>query len=191
MSAGLLTGCFPEGVSCGGKFYRIFSDFRTWIQMETILFETEGEFYTKLPKLLKLCYPVLPDSLEGAVSGMVWFYRGGPVDDEQSQKRTEHRRLFSFQQDAAAIYAGFYQQYGIDLSKVDMHWFQFKALFAGLSENTQFSRMVGYRAVDVSGIKSEERRRFYYKMKTLYRLKDYRTEREKELDISRALEGLF
>ncbi len=191
MTETLLFGGLPEGIFIGGKYYRIFTDFRTWMQVETVLFDTEGEFYTKLPKLLRLCYPVLPDSLEEAVSGIVSFYRGEKLENEQKESKRGGQRLYSFWQDAALIYAGFYQQYGLDLTKADLHWFQFKALFTGLSENTQFSRVVGYRAMDVSDCKSEERRRFYHTMKALYRLKDHRSEDEREQDVAVALSSLF
>lgn len=191
MTEALLFGGLPEGIFLGEKYYRIFTGFKTWMQVETVLFDKKGEFYTKLPELLRLCYPVLPDSLGEAVLGIATFYRGENSEDTLSEGKHKKKRLYSFKQDAALIYAGFYQQYGIDLTRADLHWFQFKALFEGLSENTQFSRVVGYRAVDISACKSEEKRRFYYTMKSLYRLKDHRTEEERERDAAVALSSLF
>ena len=190
MMTGLLFGTLPETVCCGGVEYAIATDFKIWIQVEMLLFETEGEFYTKLPKLLKLCYPVLPQSAEEAIRGIISFYGGRESGAECITERRNFKRIYGFRQDASLIYAGFYQ-HGIDLTLASMHWFQFKALFCGLSENTQFSKVAGYRSVDLSGFKNEEIRRFYHIMQDMYRLKDYRTEEERERDISDALAGLF
>ncbi len=187
----VLFGGLPERVLCGDQEFLVYTDFRTWMQVETILFETEGEFYTKLPELLKLCYPMLPDTLEDAVLGMVRFYLGGEPEEAAGDKDKRGRQLYSFGQDAPLIYAAFYQQYGIDLTKANLHWFQFKALFMGLCEETKFSRIVGYRAVDASSFKSKEKRQFYYTMKQLYRLKDRRTEAEKDAELRSVLEVLF
>lgn len=191
MLESILLGKLPETVLCGDKEFLIYTDFRIWMQVETILFETEGEFYTKLPELLKLCYPVLPDTLEDAVSGMVRFYLGSEPKHVAENKEKRGRQLYSFKQDAPLIYAAFYQVYGIDLTKAELHWFQFKALFTALGEETKFAQVLGYRAVDVSAFKSKEKRQFYHTMKQLYRLKDRRTEEEKDAELQSAFEVLF
>lgn len=191
MVESVLFGGLPESVLCGDKKFLVYTDFRSWMQIETVLFETEGEFYTKLPALLKLCYPVLPDTLEDAVSGLVQFYLGGEPDTEVDGSRKRSRQLYSFCQDAPLIYAAFYQQYGIDLTTANLHWFQFKALFTGLGEETKFARVIGYRTVDASIFKSKEKRQFYHRMKQLYRLKDRRTDAEKEAELQSAMEMLF
>lgn len=191
MISNMIFGKLPEDVVCGGKSYRIYTDFRIWMKFETILFEEEGEFYTKLPALLKLCYPVLPDTLEEAVFGMLCFYLGKEPEKSDVAPAKKQRKLYSFSHDSALIYAGFYQQYGIDLMEEKFHWFQFKALFDGLSDDTKFVKVVGYRATDVSQFKSPEMRGFYHTMKRIYRLPDRRTEQERQAEILSALETLF
>lgn len=166
---GLLFGHLPTRIDCGGESCKIYTDFRRWLEVERILFEESGSFLSKLPRLLALCYPVLPKRLEDAIGGMADFYAGG-VERNSTASRGKSRKLYSFSQDAALIYAGFYQQYGIDLVAVSMHWFQFKALLMGLDENTRFFKAVHYRSVDLSAVKNEEQKRFYQKMKQLYRL---------------------
>ena len=54
------------------------------------------------------------------------------------------------------IYSAFYQQYHIDLAAAKMHWWQFKVLFSGLNEDTQFIKVIGYRNTDLSEIKNTE-----------------------------------
>ena len=191
MLSELLLGHLPETVVCCGKPFQIYTDFRVWIEVEQILFEREGNFLDKVPALLKLCYPALPDTLEAAVFGMTRFYTGEEPHKGNSLNKKRAKPIYSFYQDAALIYAGFYQQYGIDLTTVRLHWYQFRALLSGLGEETLFRRVIGYRVMDISSIKSKEKRQFYAGMKALYKLRDYRTEEEKEDDVSAVLAGLF
>jgi len=186
----LLQGELPQCVTVAGKRYSIYTDFRRWIQIEVLLFEEQGSFVSKLPEMLRLCYPILPDTLEEAIHGITEFYSGGSKQKKKSFKG-KGQALYSFVQDEALIYAGFYQQYGIDLVKADLHWWQFKALFEGLSEKTLMTQVMQYRAVDISSVKNPEEQRFYRRMKELYRLEDTRTEEEKEAATVSALAQLF
>ncbi len=186
----LLSDSLPTWVTCGEKKYRIYTDFRRWVEVERILFEEEGSFLSKLPELLALCYPVLPENLEDAVLGMADFYAGG-VKKKGTALERKGRQIYSFSQDAALIYAGFYQQYGIDLMKESLHWFQFKALLLGLDENTRFCKVVHYRSVDLSVVKNEEQKRFYQKMKQLYRLRKTENHVVCDEDLAAVFDGLL
>ncbi|MBR5236169.1 MAG: hypothetical protein IKW06_02190 [Clostridia bacterium] len=190
MKKSLLQGSLPTSVMLGGKSYAVYTDFRHWIQLESLLFEEEGDFLSKLPSLLRLCYPVLPDTIEEAVEGMVFFYEGPGSSTKQSGGK-EARPVYSFVQDEVLIYAAFYQQYGIDLTSVALHWWQFKALLHGLSDQTQLAKVICYRTTDVSRLQNPEEKRYYRRMKALYRLCDTRDESERDAEISRTLESLF
>ena len=79
------------------------------------------------------------------------------------------------------------QQYGIDLQDIEyLHWWKFKALFNGLAENTQFVKIMGYRAMDISKIKDKKEKKRYRELQRLYALPDMRTEEEKEYDFAEA-----
>ena len=112
---------------------------------------------------------------------------------QKSNKRSEKKskRVYDFEIDSELIYAAFMQQYKIDLSTVDLHWWKFKALFNSLSEDTQFIKVVRYRSMDLSKIKDKDQKKFYREMKSFYRLPDNRTEKEKEEGLNNALSGLF
>lgn len=186
----LLKGELPNEVVVAGKHYPVYTDFRRWIQVEVLLFEEQGSFVSKIPDLMQLCYPLLPDTLEDAIYGIADFYSGGYGIKKKSSKG-KMQSLYSYVQDEALIYAGFYQQYGLDLTKEDLHWWQFKALFEGLSEETQMLKIMRYRAVDIGAVKNPEEQTFYRRMKELYRLEDTRTEEEKEAATVSALAHLF
>ena len=61
--------------------------------------------------------------------------------------RVQSEIYYDIKHDAGAIYASFMQAYGIDLIEQQgkLHWLKFKALLSGLSENTQFKRIVSIR----------------------------------------------
>ena len=61
---------------------------------------------------------------------------------------------------------------------------KFKALFNDLNENIQFSKIMSYRAMDLSKIKDKDMKKQYRKLKTLYALPDMRSEEEKESDFA-------
>jgi hypothetical protein len=54
-------------------------------------------------------------------------------------------RLYSFSKDADFIFAAFRQTHGIDLQKVDLHWWEFLALFMDLGADTTFCQLVNLR----------------------------------------------
>ncbi len=186
----LFGGKLPDEVTVAGKSYPIYTDFHRWIQVEVLLFEEQGSFISKIPDLMHLCYPVLPDTLEEAIHGIADFYGGGRKVKKKCSKGRK-QSLYSYVQDETLIYAGFYQQYGIDLAKENLHWWQFKALFEGLAEETLLLQVMRYRAVDIGKVKNSEEQRFYRRMKELYRLEDTRSGEEKEAATVSALAQLF
>lgn len=66
-------------------------------------------------------------------------------------KKKAEQKTMDFEQDAALIYSGFMQAYGIDLyeQRNKMDWRIFLALVRGLPESTEFSRVVKIRCTKV------------------------------------------
>lgn len=67
------------------------------------------------------------------------------------EKKKSEQKSMDFEQDAALIYSGFMQAYGIDLYKEHnrLDWRIFLALVRGLPEGTEFSRVVKIRCTKV------------------------------------------
>ena len=84
----------------------------------------------------------------------------GHADEEGSKDQvvTDPRRLYSFKQDAEAIYSSFMEQYGIDLidQQGKLHWDKFKALFDGLGSQTYFQRIIAIRTKSTKDLQGEE-----------------------------------
>lgn len=168
----------PETVTIQGKEIPIYTDFRVWVKCG-ILLEQEKNPISLAVELLRLCYPALPPSFEGAMEGIFSFYTGGDKPAEKGKKP-----LYSFDYDGDLIYAAFYSQYGIDLAHASLHWYQFRALFAGLEENSRFAEVLGAREVNLSKISDPAQKAYYRKLKANYRLPG-------EVDAADGLEALF
>ena len=95
----------------------------------------------------------------------------GNTEPERGKNVSKKEKVFDFTEDADYIYAAFFQDYGIDLSVTDMHWYKFLALFNGLSENTKLRKIIAWRGVRLSDIKDAKLREQYRKIKSFYRLK--------------------
>ena len=96
-------------------------------------------------------------------------------------KGKKQEQIYSFTHDADYIYAAFMEQYGIDLNAVELHWWKFSAMFSGLKENCLISKVMGYRAADTAGM-DKEQKKFYKKMKEIYKLPENVSEEERALE---------
>ena len=72
-------------------------------------------------------------------------------------------------------------QYGIDLNAVELHWWKFSAMFAGLKEDCLISKVMGYRAADTAGM-DKEQKKLYKKMKEIYKLPENVSEEDRMLE---------
>lgn len=100
-------------------------------------------------------------------SGMIWFYTCGKVD-----KRTKSNKvLYRFDCDSSYIYSAFLSQYRLDLQELPyMHWWKFRSLLQGLSEENEFIKIIGYRAMEISSKMTIDQKRFYKKMKEQHKI---------------------
>ncbi len=181
---------YPETVNIDGREYAINTDFSVWIEIEQQMLKRKRSSGEGLARVFTLAYPNLPDSFMDAVRGIIWFYsEGSDGQSEYSKERTV--TVCDLKADFEYIRAGFLSEFGIDLMKCDMHWWQFRRMLSCLGEDCKFSKIVSYRCTDTSRIKNRELKKFYERMKKRYKLPDERTPEEKEADIAQMLESLF
>lgn len=165
----LLTDTLPDEVVVGNQKYRIHADFRTGIRFS--LMENPG-----VRDLLLLYYrDRYPRNIEEAVQAVLDFYLydTGYKNKEDGRRNLPQKygREYCFEQDAGAIYSSFWQAYRIDLTKEDLHWWAFKALFFGLPPDTMFKKIIHFRTADISKMGKEEKK-YYSEMKKLYALRE-------------------
>ena len=189
----ILTEKLPDHLVVFGVECPIQCDFRIWLKASA-LFEKIPDEPMLIVDVFRLIFgDKLPPNLQEATSKILEFYTRSPISETKkgNENGEVSKKSFDFEYDADLIYASFLQQYHIDLCDTDMHWWKFKALLNGLTEDTQFAKVVQYRTVDISRIKDKEMKQFYIKMKSMYQLPDNRSEEQKEESLNKALESMF
>lgn len=185
----LILDGLPDKVEVAGQSIPINTDFRIGILVEELLSDGSMSEEAQLLTLLDLYYSdvdfeeaVIPEALER----ICWFYRCGCEPIAKTGGSAEDEPKFSYEYDADYIYAAFLSAYKIDLSTTNLHWWQFRALFRALPDDTQFMKIVGYRAMKIPSDLPKKQKDHYNRMKRLYALPD--TERTKfESDLTEIL----
>lgn len=149
----------PTRITADDLEIPVSADFRSWIKADLILKDRQIPKEAKLPVICQYIGLDLTDldvTIPDLWAGIFKFYmceqepRGEAVS---SSRATAYR----FDCDWWLIYAAFIQQYGINLLRADLHWFEFRALLDGLTEQTQFIKVVQARLRDTSKLKGEEK----------------------------------
>ena len=186
----LLTDKLPETVQIGEKTYLVDTDFRKWILFSQMAFSVEHDAVS-YARMITLVFKECPPVCEETIYALLDFYNPNKEDAARRGNSSRNKQNYDFEYDAKHIYASFLQQYGIDLTTASLHWWAFKALFDGLSEDTAFGKVLQYRCADVSKMKDKEMKSFYVKMQRHYTLPDKRTEEEKERDFADNISSVF
>lgn len=185
----IITEGLPDYVEIGGEPFSINTDFRVWIKLELMFSDDVPEDY-KLPIALETVYPVIPPDVNEAAEALLAFYAGGVrVKKGKGGKPSRKKRIYSFEHDSDCIYAAFLQAYGIDLADAHMHWFKFRALFAALPDDCLMSKIMGWRAMEITKEMPDSAKKRYRELKEAYRLPLSQTEEEKIRAAKRFLAG--
>ena len=140
----------PSQLECGGSFYELDTDFRTWIEFERCLRE-DGRIWGGI---FKDRIPPSPEWVEAAIEFLL------SENATPRQTGSEGVRAVDYVLDGDYIVAAFQQAYGIDLTSCEyMHWHRFKALFTGLPDETRMAKIMGYRTWTKSDRKFEDEMR--------------------------------
>ena len=148
----------PESVDVNGTILPIFADFRTWVRVDSVIQDNAIPEELKLPVICDLI-GINPFAFKGDQKDLWDAIMGFYFCDKkprESYAKTNGRQGYRFEYDMDLIYAAFRQQYNIDLLDARLHWFEFKALFNALNDDTMIVRIIGYRTRDTSSLKGEE-----------------------------------
>ena len=187
-----MAGCLRnicEEVEIDGKSYKINTDYRVWIEIERLLFDENIDDEKRFARILVLAYPVLPPRPYAAAERIMWFYSGGEINGEDPDG--QKTQAFDLEEDFDYIWAAFLGEFGIDLLKENLHWWKFRVLIGAISDRSLFSKIVGYRTVDTSGIKDKEQRKFFEKMKKKFALKSKTESSLNDEEVARKLAAVF
>lgn len=187
----ILIDLVPKTVKVLGKEYTINSNFRTFILFELLIQDESLSEVEKGIQALKLCYEdEIPPDLNSAIEGILYFYRGGKEENEIQGREGNgnYTQPYSYEYDAELIYSAFLSQYNIDLQDIEyLHWWKFKALFKGLSEEHEIKKAIKFRTMDLNKIKDKQEREYYRKMKEVYKLPISEEEQKRLDDLTNAL----
>lgn len=176
----------PKALTIGGKKYRIYTDYRIWMNFEEKLIKSDNISFLDIISLIFVLELPPVDLFEEAVEQILWFYRCGKSAVNDSNGNSG-KQIFDYDFDAGYIFAAFLQQYKIDIGEIDIHWWKFRALFLALPEDTEFVKIMGYRSISISSKMTAEEKAFYTKMKKLYAIPLPRDVQDKYNAIEEAL----
>ena len=184
----ILTKPLPDYVTANEKQYRVNTDYRVWLEFDRVIHLNIPD-REKMYRVFKLCYiDEIPYNFIAAYKALMVFYAAKEERDDcsivPSSEGKQSVKSFDFEEDAPYIFAAFMSEYGIDLTKIDLHWWLFTALLTALGENNKFTKIVSWRGMNLSKIKNKEQREMIAKMKRLYKLKDNRSPEEIEADFA-------
>lgn len=162
----------PMSVMVHGKTVRIRTDFRDYIRLLDMLKDKDVK---PMDKLLILREYFLDDIeiTQFSIDALCDFMSADFSDGEASQTGTGRRKnLFSFSIDYPYILSAFLRDYGIDLIDIKyLHWWKFRMLFDGLSEDNEIKKRIMYRGMNLDEIKDPEERKRIRKIQKVIELK--------------------
>ena len=134
----------PDTVqTASGSVFSIAPGFRNILRILRMLDDPEILASHKPALLQKWFYT--DDAPDDAMTPFYDFLTGGEKSDGRAEK------TFCFEFDAPEIYSAFWQEYGIDLLKTDLHWYQFRMLLTGcIGGENALARKLRLRNLDTS-----------------------------------------
>lgn len=158
---------FPDTVSIRGEDVEIITDFREYIRLLDML---KCEELNTMQKTLILSQYFLDeiDVDQEAISALTAFVVMDSdsseiefnKEDGETEETGSRKNLFSYEIDYPFILSGFMRDYQIDLETVDyLHWWKFRMLFDGLSDDTEIKQRIMYRGINLSDIKDKDERK--------------------------------
>lgn len=160
---------YPKVLEIHGEYVPIITDFREYIRLLDML---KCKELNDIQRIMILKEYFLKDiSIDSeAIHALTDFVTMNMKEKESEQdpdgeegeelEETGKKNLFSYEIDYPYILSGFLRDYGIDLETVNyLHWWKFRMLFDGLSEDTEIKQRIMYRGINLSDIKDKEERK--------------------------------
>lgn len=119
------------------------TDFRQVLKFFRLIERDDIDDNVKALRSIRLFFEALPEEQGDLWEFLQYYILSGETDNDTS---SSGEKLFCFSEDAARVYAAFMQVYNIDLSRVNMHWWTFKALFDGMPEITHLHEVIKIRS---------------------------------------------
>lgn len=150
------------------KGYQIEADFRIGLQISQLLYDSDYTEFERITGCIDLLYYDIPESVEEAMQGITWFLNGWNHDNFE---KGDNVRCVDFDIDQWRIYSAFLNQYHINLSEADMHWWKFMGLLTSLNE-CAYTQVVGIRSEKINPRLSQKEKEAKKKAKRIYAIQN-------------------
>lgn len=151
------------------KGYPIDSDYQTGIQIYQIFNDKELTKRERVATALHLLFfdnNKLPD-IETAQEGLEWFLSGWMHDNYKEKEKSV--KVTDYDTDQWRIYAAFRSQYGINLNKDKLHFWEFMGLLTTLDE-CAYTRVIDIRTRKIDAKMSLSQKEALKEAKSIYQL---------------------
>lgn len=184
----------PQFAVVNGKKYKINTDFKVALECEKV---GVADGIDDKERALTIVYLLFgekgldnPQDWEKLLKCAQQFLACG----NKPSKNNDEPNM-DYEQDEKYIKASFMSDYGIDLGKAELHWWDFFDLINGLSEDSILSRVRYVRDYDISEIKDSKERAKMEHQKAMVALKPRKkkpmtAEQQKNLDRFLELTGI-
>lgn len=170
---------YPESARINGVDYKINTDFKVALECFRIIEDDTIEDEERSLAIIYKLFGFIPDKdLDLFLDRAIKFLQCGETIEKQLSKDKD----LDFFQDEKYITASFMSDYKLDLSKEDIHWWQYINLIQGLTENSILSRVRYIRNYDLSEIKDSKERQKMIEAKNSVALKEKKTKKQLEDD---------
>ena len=159
-----------EGYPKDYKGYLINYSFINALDIIDCLNDSEFTDIERQGQALRMLYGCgIPDDIDLALDGLSWFLNSG----EKAQKGfAEKIPDYDFKKDGGRIASAFSKFYGIDITKINMHWFEFCDKMSDFGE-CAFTNVIDIRNKDLNDKSlSQDMKATYIRLKERFSLED-------------------
>ena len=161
----------PVTIQVCGESIPIVTDFREYIKLLDMLKDDDVSETERILLLNEYFLKEVLDIEEGinrlsdfvsmkALENVCLEEENSEEEHQEPEEQKVEKPLFSFSVDYPYILSGFMRDYGLDLLSVKyLHWWKFRMLFDGLSDDTEIKQRIMYRSIDLSSIKDKDERK--------------------------------
>lgn len=169
---------YPKYAKVNGKKYPINTSFTVALRcFEVIEDETISDTERTLA-IIYLLFGFIPDNhLEDFLSIAKQYLQCNETYEQQSLKKKD----MDFNYDMKYIISSFMSDYHIDLTKTDMHFYQFINLIQGLTEKCSLSRVRNIRNYNLNDINDSKFRKQIAEAQEQFALPEKLTKEEQEV----------
>lgn len=196
METNLILDRLPNMVKTkDGSLFSINTDFRTSIQFELCMGDTQLTEQQKAGCMLSLYYGNLSAKdvlahFDELTEYAIYFYSGGKRRRKRNAEDKASKMVYSFEYDDNLIWAAFWNcGMGINLRSIPyLHWWDFQAALWSLPSDCAFMRAVEIRSIDLSEFKGKERA-YYTQLQQDYAFPEQRSVEQKISKVEAILMG--